>query len=748
MIISKKTDGYLFNKDHSVRSALKHLDESRLQILFLVDSNKRLCGVVTDGDIRRWLLRDNKVNLSSPISVVAPERYVSALKGSRLSEVQSNLKPGLTEIPLVDENGILAGIIKKNDTDISFGPKSVGEDHPAYIVAEIGNNHQGSLAHAKRLIEVAAEAEVDSVKFQLRSMDYLYGSEISDNKESFDLGVQYTTDLLSKYQLPDDDLFTAFDYCKQLGVEPICTPWDMDSLKKLENYGLVAYKVASADFTNHELLEAIAKTNCPMICSTGMCDEAEISDSVKLLKDLGAQCILLHCNSTYPTPFKDVNLKYMSALREFGYSIGYSGHERGFHIALAAVGLGACVVEKHITLDKNQEGNDHKVSLLPDEFKLMVAQIRDLEAALGTNKSRVITQGELINRESLAKSLYATKKITVGDKITRDSIGIKSPGQGLQPNKINLVIGRIANRDIERGSFLFNSDLEDAITKKDHYEFDRPYGIPVRYHDFKSLTSSVNMDFVEFHLSYQDLLLNPSDFIPSQKKLSFTVHCPELFENDHILDLCSKDDRYRNKSIDYLNQVVLHCDLIAKCFPKSKKIPTLVLNAGGWTNHGFISSTEKLHLYDNLADSLSKVNTERVQIAIQTMPPFPWHFGGQSFHNLFVSPAEIDQFCKRTNHKICLDISHTMMACNYNGWSLYDFIRDIAQHIIYLHVVDAVGSDGEGIQIGKGDVDFHRLSKLLNSVCESAPFIPEIWQGHKDNGAGFWNALNFLEPYL
>ena len=175
-------------------------------------------------------------------------------------------------------------------------------------------------------------------------------------------------------------MYTAFDHCKKVGIFPLCTPWDLESLAALETYGMEAYKVASADMTNHEMLTALARTGKPLICSTGMSDEEEIIQSVTLLKRLGTQYILLNCNSTYPPPFRDVNLRYMTRLREIGgCMVGHSGHERGINVAIAAVALGAKVIEKHITLDRNMEGNDHKVSLLPDEFRAMVEGIRQVE---------------------------------------------------------------------------------------------------------------------------------------------------------------------------------------------------------------------------------------------------------------------------------------------------------------------------------------------------------------------------------
>ncbi len=747
MRITKKLDTFVVHKDISVKLALDKLEKSGQQILFVIDSAGRLMGIVTDGDVRRWLMKQPKIDLTKSIISVAPSSCVSANINDSSDQIKRLINRKIKQLPLVDQDGVLKAIATSASQYITIGDKEIGSGKPVYIIAEVGNNHQGKLDEAKALIDMASEAGVDSVKFQMRSMEALYGKQYNKRSVSQDLGVQYTSDLLSKFQLSDDDLFKAFDHCKLNEVEPICTPWDLESLKKLEDYGMEAYKVASADFTNHELLRELAKTHVPLICSTGMSTDDEILESSELLKSLGVQGILLHCNSTYPTPFKDVNLNYIRVLRKFGFDVGYSGHERGNFIPLAAIALGACVIEKHITFNKDQEGNDHKVSLLPEELKEMVDQIRMSQEALGNDNPRSITQGELMNREVLAKSLYSVRKISQGEKITRDLIVVKSPGQGLQPNKLELLVGRIANRDIEEDSCFFNSDLQEKIIKKDNFNFKRPYGIPVRYHDFQKLTSNSPLDFVEFHLSYQDLNEKPSDFIMDKPQLFFTVHAPELFKNDHILDLCSIDENYRKLSVNYLNEVIEHCDEISRCF-RDQDSPILVVNAGGWDTAGFVPDEKKGIYYENLKKSLNEINSTKVKIAFQTMPPFPWHFGGQSFHNLFVNPYEIDTFCSETGQKICFDVSHSMMACNYYGWDLNDFIDIVSKHIVYLHVVDAKGSDGEGVQLGEGDVNFKDLATILNKTCPNAPFIPEVWQGHKDGGSGFWSALEYLENYL
>jgi N-acetylneuraminate synthase len=187
-------------------------------------------------------------------------------------------------------------------------------------------------------------------------------------------------------------MFEAFDHCKFRNIVPMCTPWDFESLQRLQEYGMETYKVASADLTNHDLLRAMAETHKVIICSTGMSMEQEIIQAVDVLREQRAPYILMHCNSTYPAPFKDVNLRYLHRLKEIGRCVvGYSGHERGHSVVLAAVASGARVIEKHFTVDKTMEGNDHKVSLLPAEMTEMVKSIRQVEAALGSAAERKIT---------------------------------------------------------------------------------------------------------------------------------------------------------------------------------------------------------------------------------------------------------------------------------------------------------------------------------------------------------------------
>jgi len=748
VIIEKNFSKYVVFSEDTILSALHKIGANKERLIFVVSESGSLEGALSDGDLRRWLISSLDVDLQKPIHAIMNTDIRWASLDDRPEDISKLLDEKYTAIPLVDANKRMTAVAFARHAEIEIDGRIISQKSPVFVIAEIGNNHNGSLVQAKKLVEEAVSAGADCAKFQMRSMAQLYKNNGSTKDASADLGTQYTLDLLSKFQLRDEQLFEVFDFCREKGIIPLCTPWDEKSLAKLENYGLGAYKLASADFTNHDLMSAISQTRKPIICSTGMSSEREIIHGINKLKSLGAPFVLLHCNSTYPAPFKDINLKYMDHLqREGGCLVGYSGHERDINIAIAAVSRGAKIIEKHFTLDRKMEGNDHKVSLLPKEFYRMVIGIRQVEKALGSVDERKITQGEMMNRENLAKSLVASVNIEAGVLVTENMIEVRSPGQGLQPNRRDELIGQALPKFKKQGNFFFPSDLNSNCTQVKNYEFLHRWGVPVRYHDLAKILKMSNMDILEIHLSYQDMDLNFKEYIKEPLDLGLVVHSPELFEGDHTLDLCSLDDTYRKRSISEVQRVI---NLVRKLSePFNNSAPTcIVTNVGGFSHDNHIEASRSVELYKVLEDSLSRLDLDGVEIIPQTMPPFPWHFGGQQFHNLFVDGYSIVEFCKKNSMRICLDISHSKLACNQGGWSFTDFVREVAPYTAHLHLADATGVDGEGIQVGDGEVDWSAFAALAIELMPDATFIPEIWQGHKNDGEGSWIALERLEQFF
>ncbi len=746
MIIERNVTRYVVFTDDELGHALHKISSNKSGVVFALAQNGVLEGILTDGDVRRWLLQTPHFDLTLPVSVAINNQFVFAYDDTPADEIEQLFSSRIEFIPLLDRQDRLIGVASHKPQHLQIADFIISDDSAVFVIAEIGNNHNGDITLAKRLVDEAIRTGADCAKFQLRHMETMY-RKATDSAFGEDLGAEYTLDLLEKFQMSNDEMFEVFDYCKQQNIIPLCTPWDHASLAALESYGMPAYKVASADLTNHDLLEQLAKTGKPLLCSTGMSTESEIKDAVALLKRYGTPFVLLHCNSTYPAPFKDVNLNYMARLKELSLNgfVGYSGHERGIAVAISAAALGAKVIEKHFTLDRNMEGNDHRVSLLPDEFSQMTQGIREIEQALGHAESRKVTQGEMMNREVLAKSLISKRAIKAGELITENDIETRSPGKGLAPYRKKQLVGKTAQRNIEAGDFFYPSDLTDNAVTARPYRFNRLFGIPVRYHDMAVMLSKSNFDLVEFHFSYKDLELNPEQFLDSNGyELDFVVHSPELFAGDHIMDLCAADQDYRQRSIAELQRVIDTTRSLRPYFRRSTT-PLIIINAGGFTSDGFMPVAERAEKYALIAQSLSQLDSTGVEIIPQTMPPYPWHFGGQRYHNLFMDADDIAAFCGEYGVRICLDISHSKLACNLNKASFSQFLQQVAPYAAHLHIVDAEGVDGEGLQIGEGEIDFADLAQQLSALAPSASFIPEIWQGHKNDGEGFWFALERLE---
>lgn len=732
---------FLVLEDSTIAHALEKIIKNKSGILFIVDFKGHLLGVLSDGDFRSWVL-SNELRLQEKVSKIMNKSPFFLYQNSGTDR---EIPDYVRFVPVVNKVKKIVGLVDRNHQEITIGKSKIAANNKAVVIAEIGNNHNGSYDLAIQLIDAAKASGADIVKFQMRNLSDLYRENITGAE---DVGVEYTNNLLRKYNLDEQTLFKCFDYAQSIDLDVICTPFDITSLRHLIDYGIAGIKIASADLTNHPLLKEAARSYLPVILSTGMSTPAEIKSAANVLNENLAQFVPLHCNSTYPAPYKDINLLYMPTLAELtnhGF-FGYSGHERGWHIPVAAVALGAKIIEKHFTLDKSMEGSDHKVSLLPHEFKEMVRSIRDIEESLGQSTSKSITQGELINRENLAKSLVASRDIQLGEVVTEEMLECRSPGRGLQPDKKNLILGKSVNRKIVKHDFLYLSDVELKKSQKKDFNFSRRFGVPVRFHDYLNVIEGSNLDLIEFHLTFNDLTADISKLKPIQGIQKIVVHAPELFGQDHILDLAAGDLEYLNQSIQYLNEVVTVTENIKELMQYPSPIE-IVVNVGGFSETDFIAMDLRESLYDKVAQNLCKVETSAVQFIVQTMPPYPWHFGGQRYHNLFVNAEEIADFCEKHKRKICFDISHSAMAATYEGRPLLDYVRALGKYSTHLHISDALGLDGEGLQIHEGEIEFSSLADALNKFAPQASFIPEIWQGHKDAGLAFYEALERLEKY-
>lgn len=325
------------------------------------------------------------------------------------------------------------------------------------IIAEAGVNHNGSVSLAKKMVDAAKEAGADYVKFQTfvpQALVASYASKAEYQKAA--TGSDETQlQMLNKLALTKDNFKELRDYCSTVGIGFISTPFDMGSIDFLESFDMDFWKIPSGEVTNFPYLVAMAKTGRKIIMSTGMCNLSEIKDAIEVLESNGADDItLLHCNTQYPTPFDDVNLQAIKTISEStGKPVGYSDHTLGIEIPIAAVAIGASVIEKHFTLDRNMGGPDHKASLTPDELKEMVTSIRNVERAMG-NGIKVASKSEEANKTVARKSIVANCKIVEGEKFTEDNLTTKRPGTGISPMRWDEIIGRVSNRNYEKDELI------------------------------------------------------------------------------------------------------------------------------------------------------------------------------------------------------------------------------------------------------------------------------------------------------
>lgn len=321
------------------------------------------------------------------------------------------------------------------------------------IIAEAGVNHNGSIELAKQLVDKAVEAGVDYIKFQTFKTEKLVAKSAQmASYQKKNIGTEDNSQfaMLKKLELSPAQHEELIDYCKEKGIKFFSTAFDLDSIDYLHSLNLGLWKIPSGEITNYPYIKKIAQYGEPIIVSTGMCEMQDIENAVATLLKWGTRkedIIILHCNTEYPTPYQDVNLKAMDAIREkLGVEVGYSDHTKGIEVPIAAVALGATVIEKHFTLDRNMEGPDHKASLEPDELKAMVSSIRNIEQAAGDGIKKV-TDSEKGNISVARKSIVAARNINKGEVFTEENLAVKRPGTGISPMRWEEVLGQVSKRD-------------------------------------------------------------------------------------------------------------------------------------------------------------------------------------------------------------------------------------------------------------------------------------------------------------
>jgi N,N'-diacetyllegionaminate synthase len=328
-----------------------------------------------------------------------------------------------------------------------------------FVIAEAGVNHNGNIEIARKMIDVAAEAGADAVKFQTFRAQNVATRQAgkADYQSRFTSESESQLEMLTKLELSEENHIELINHCEEKGIGFISSSFDLDSIALLNRLGLRIFKIPSGEVTNFPYLREIGKLGKPVIMATGMSDVREIEEALKVLTEAGTErdkISLLHCTTEYPTLFPDVNLKAMETMRRtFGLKVGYSDHTTGIEVAVAAVAMGADIIEKHFTLDRGMTGPDHQASVDPVQLSGMVRAIRNIEMSMGSGVKQP-TEAELRNRSVARKSIVASKTITAGETFSEDNITTKRPGTGINPMRWMQVIGLKAARDFQEDEFI------------------------------------------------------------------------------------------------------------------------------------------------------------------------------------------------------------------------------------------------------------------------------------------------------
>ena len=346
---------------------------------------------------------------------------------------------------------------------ISIGNKNVGNGEPCFIIAEAGVNHNGELSIAKQLIDVAYEAGADAIKFQTFKTENLVtrDAEKADYQKKNDSATTTQFEMLKKLELSEKDFKKLSSYAKKKGIIFLSTAFDEESVDLLIRLDVPAFKIPSGEITNFPCIEKIAREKKPVILSTGMSTMDEVREAVTCLQEHGCRDILLlHCTTSYPAPLKSVNLRVLDTLCDvFHLPVGYSDHTEGILVPIAAVARGACVVEKHITLDRTLTGPDHAASIEPDELKKMIVTIRMVEQALGTVDKKP-ESCEIRNRKVVRKSVVASENIHKGSLLLESMLTLKRPGTGIEPKYLKDLVGKRVKKSIKKDTLITRDMIE------------------------------------------------------------------------------------------------------------------------------------------------------------------------------------------------------------------------------------------------------------------------------------------------
>lgn len=593
------------------------------------------------------------------------------------------------------------------------------------IIAEIGINHDGSIEKAKRLIELAYDSGSNAIKFQYRNLKNAYSDTARE------IGDEILLEEINRNYLSPKKLCELTNYAKKLHLEVGISFFDEQDLLDFSDDIKVFdfFKIPSVELTNFSLIKALMSLEKHVYISLGAHNEKEIESVLGQLPEDG--WTPMHCISNYPVAIQNSRLGYITYLKnKWNRDIGYSSHDDNWEVCLLAMQLGASVIERHITLDKHAEGLDHSSSSTPDEFAKIALFSNSLKILMTGNGKRLPNQGELLNRQNLGRSYFAKDLILAGNTLDISDLTYRSPNIGLSKTNINKYLGETIHVDIKSGEpittsvfFQNNKILDEVIDKAKKIGL----ALPVRLHDFNWIEEQFPIGAFEFHLSFKEVL-SKIDFTGIKNSNIYSVHVPDYINSRQLMDPFSKDERQRKLSREVLERTVQFARQLQEL--TGKNVPVV----GSFS----VVHAHREDFFEEHNKLFKGYLKQNIEVIPQWLPPIAWYFGGSIKLNIMNEMADVN-FIKDYNMGICMDVCHMILGRNYFNFSSNEIMQELNEQIRHIHIADAAGIDGEGLDIGTGDIE--NLPLIRKSLDYNCMKVIEVWQGHLDNAAGFKKAI-------
>lgn len=597
------------------------------------------------------------------------------------------------------------------------------------VIAELGINHRGSFEVASELIGIARDAGAWGVKFQYRAQQGFYQAttEIGDEILSREIDESY---------LSPDRILQLTGLIKQGGMAAGISFFKFEDAADFggDISEFDFFKVPSAELLNDELVSSMAGLGKPLILSTGGHGEEDIFHAIDETRSIPG-IVYLHCISNYPVLLGNQQMAFVRTLKErTGGEVGYSSHDQDWEVCLVAAANGATVFERHLTMDKLGKGIDDSSSSDPDEFRRLCKLLNAYEALQGDGR-REINQGERINMQNLGSSLYASRDIAAGEAVSADNTVLKAPRKGLTWSGLKRRGLSEVRRPVAAGSAIselcFSEPKPPLSSDLVAFCNEKQLSIPIRLHDAKVLQTRFPIRNNELHLSFQEVASFRTAMADGLSKLDlsrhYSIHIPDYIDSKTLIDPQSSDADVKAGS----HRVIETCvDLALELQERTGAAVPVVGSFSRLVPEG------KRQTYERLRDYLDDSGRARgIPVYPQWLPRIAWYFGGADVLDMFCGSDDI-AIVREVGMELCLDLSHLILSANYEkaDWRAWcDALMPLAKH---LHIADATGIDGEGIEFGKGDLGDPRAY-----IDAPGRKVLEVWQGHLSEGDGFENAI-------